>query len=637
MPPRKLPIAIKPPPILAVVFLATLAGNVSRAAQEFTTYAGSASCQQCHPSEYNSWATSHHALAERPIDLANDQRAFDPSRSLKHASQTSKFQTENGKYEIITLGFHTNPAPYQVERVIGIDPVRQFLTAAPGGRWQVHELSYDPNANDWFDVYGDEDRRPGEWGHWTGRGMNWNSRCAECHNTRLRKHYGPATDSYRTTMAEVGVGCEACHGPLKAHVEWRKAHPTGAVKDPTIPGFTPAQKMDTCGSCHARQDNLTGEFQPGDSFFDHYALQILDSAQRWYPDGQVHDEDYEFTSFLSSKMHESGVTCLDCHNPHSAKRRLSGNDLCMRCHNGSFVKAPIINPSDHTHHQLAGKGGQCVGCHMPVTVYMQRQERHDHGFTIPDPFLTKELNIPNSCNRCHADKSPDWSLEKTDKWYGGKMQRHTRERAQWIATAQNGTDSAREQMLALLSNKSESPYWRAVAAALLWRWADNSQATAALRTSLTDPNPLVREQAARSLAELNSPEIIAALKPMLNDPSQNVRVEAAWALRATLDLQSRAGHELQHSLGEDTDQPRGQFRMAMLLSSRGQDQQALEHLQKAVVWDPFSPPVHYELAELLARLGRNAEAREAAKQTLKLQPGFKPAEELLQKLLSGSR
>src|SRR5581483_1242825 len=170
----------------------------------------------------------------------------DPARSFKHASQISNARFDGGKYEIITLGFKTNAAPYRVERVIGIDPVRQFLTASSGGRWQVHELSYDPKTNQWFDVYGDEDRQPGEWGHWTGRGMNWNSRCAECHNTRLQKNYDAATDSYHTIMAEMGVGCEACHGPLKAHVQWRKIHPGVKLKNSTIAAHDSFQMLDTC-------------------------------------------------------------------------------------------------------------------------------------------------------------------------------------------------------------------------------------------------------------------------------------------------------------------------------------------------------------------------------------------------------
>jgi hypothetical protein len=56
------------------------------------------------------------------------------------------------------------------------------------------------------------------------------------------------------------------------------------------------------------------------------------------------------------------------------------------------------------------------------------------GFTIPDPLLTKELNIPNVCNRCHADKSTDWGVKYTAKWYGTNMNRFSRERTRWTAS-----------------------------------------------------------------------------------------------------------------------------------------------------------------------------------------------------------
>ena len=62
-------------------------------------------------------------------------------------------------------------------------------------------------------------------------------------------------------------------------------------------------------------------------------------------------------------------------------------------------------------HKTGARGDVCVDCHMPTTIYMQRHVRHDHGFTIPDPRLTKELGIPNACNRCHTDKTADWSLD----------------------------------------------------------------------------------------------------------------------------------------------------------------------------------------------------------------------------------
>jgi tetratricopeptide (TPR) repeat protein len=636
-------------------------------AKTFAEYVGSASCRECHPVEYQRWAQSPHGLAERSLRPEMDRPAFEPSRSFKHGSQTTTVRIQNGEFQIVTLGFKTNVEPYRVERVIGQDPIRQFLTPAPGGRWQVQEVSYAPQSNQWFDVYGEEDRRPGEWGHWTGRGMNWNSRCAECHNTCLKKNYDAATDSYHTTMAERSVSCEACHGSLKAHIDWQQKHPHSKQSDSTVASLGPARILDTCGSCHSRQRDLTGEFKPGDLFFDHYSLEILDHARRWYPDGQVQDEDYEFASFLSSRMSQAGVTCLDCHTRDVRKPQLQGNDLCLRCHNGGHLKAPVINPAEHGHHKLNDKGGECVGCHMPVTVYMQRHPRHDHGFIIPDPLLTKELGIPNACNRCHADQTKDWALKYTDEWYGTKMNRPSRERARWIAAAENGEVGAKDKLIGLLADTNQSSYWCAVAATFLEQWANDPAVQTALLAQLKNDHPLVRERVVRSLEPVvEKAEVQSALKPMLNDPLRNVRVAAAWVLRRTVDMKSQAGRELQQMLDLDADQPTGQFEEAMLLLARQQPAEALAQLKKATAWDPLSPPflctqaqvqdqlgqleealktlnraeaavlddphIPYVRAMILARNGRYSEARTAANRSLAIQRDFQPALELLQQL-----
>jgi predicted CXXCH cytochrome family protein len=635
-------------------------------------YAGSDSCRDCHRTEYDLWNQSHHALAERPLLPTADQIAFNPSRSFKHGSDTTTVRVENGQYQIVTRGLDGKVRPYPVVRVIGNDPLIQFLTPFSGGRYQVQEASYDPNSNQWFYVYGDDIRNPGEFGHWTGRGMNWNSQCAECHNTGLHKNYDADTDSYHTTMAEMGVGCEACHGPLKAHNEWQKAHPDTTLVDPTVSRLLPSRLVGLCGSCHSRNTDLTENFKPGDSFYDHYSLEILDYSQRWYPDGQIKDEDYEFESFLGSKMYQNGVTCLDCHNPHSAKNTLQGNALCMRCHNGSYPKAPVVNLAEHTHHDPGNAGNDCIGCHMPVTVYMQRHPRRDHGFTIPDPLLTKELGIPNACNRCHADQSTDWALKYTEQWYGQKMNRPTRERARWIAAAENGDASAKDKMIGLLADTNQPPYWQAVAATFLEQWATDPAAQAALLAALKNYHPLVRERAVRSLEPtVGNTDVLAALKPMLDDPLRNVRVATAWVLRSTVNMQSQAGRDLQRMLDLEADQPTGQFEEAMFLLSRQQPAEALAHLQKATTWDPISPPflcaqaqvqdqlgqfsealktldraekavpddphIPYVRAAILERNGRYDEARKAANQALKIQPDFQPAVELLQSLANGNK
>jgi len=366
-------------------------------------------------------------------------------------------------------------------------------------------------------------------------------------------------------------------------------------------------------------------------------------------------------------MSQGGVTCLDCHNPHSGKNILAGNDLCLRCHNGGYPKAPKIDAAEHGHHKLTDHGSDCVGCHMPVTVYMQRHPRRDHGFTIPDPLLTQELGIPNACNRCHADKSAAWAGKYTDEWYGAKMNRPTRDRARWLAAAENGEEAAKDKLIIMLADTNQSPHWRAVAATFLATWATDPAAQTVLLNQLKNEQPLVRERVVRSLEPaLNDSQVALALQPLLNDRVRNVRVAAAWVTRATVDLHSQAGQDLQWMLDLEADQPTGQFEAAMVALSRQQPSEGLLHLQKATAWDRLSPPflcaqaqvqdqlgqlggalktldqaeagvpddphIPYVRAMILARNGRYDEARKAAKRALVIQPNFQPAVELLNNL-----
>jgi tetratricopeptide (TPR) repeat protein len=160
--------------------------------------------------------------------------------------------------------------------------------------------------------------------------------------------------------------------------------------------------------------------------------------------------------------------------------------------------------------------------------------------------------------------------------------------------------------------------------------------------------------------------VMNALKPMLADPVRNVRVAAAWVMRATLDMQSRAGQDLQRMLDLEADQPTGQFEAAMFWLSRRQPAEALTHLKKATAWDPISPPflckqaqvqdqlgqlaealktldraggaapgdphIPYVRAVILKRNERNSEAKAALNQALKIEPGFQPARQLLSQL-----
>jgi Flp pilus assembly protein TadD len=538
-----------------------------------------------------------------------DAIAFAPPYSIRHGSELSRAQTSGGKFEIVTTGLDGQSKVFIPERVLGVEPLRQFLIPAPGGRFQMTELAFDPNYPGWFDVYGEEDRRPGEWGHWTGRGMTWNSMCANCHNTSVRKNYREDTDSFATTLAESGVGCEACHGPMADHNAWQAKHPS-QDGDPTVRRIPREAMFSVCGSCHARRGDLTGEFRPGDSFFDHFALSIPDETDLFYPDGQIRDEDFEFTAFQGSRMRAAGVRCIDCHEPHSVKTRVAGNFLCLVCHGAPAPPAPKIDPAAHSHHQPGTRGDNCTDCHMPQTVYMQRHSRHDHGFTCPDPLLTRELGIPNACSRCHADRGIDWSIEAADKWYGPAMERPARARTRIIARARTPGASSPAELLGLLRSETNG-FWRAVSANLLKRWAAEPEVAAALVAGSGDPDPLVRAISARALEPLaqsrNSP-VETALRARLDDPVRSVRVDAAWALRATVDTNSPAGRDLLAYLRYNADQPSAVLQMGVLHLDRGDLGGAMACFRRAVSWDTNSVPLHHALAVGLSMEGRTDEA-----------------------------
>ncbi len=597
-----------------------------RTAGELSAYAGSESCAECHREAYDEWKRSHHANAQRDLDPALDDEVFSPRREIAHGSQTSFADTKDGRYVLTTAGRDGKMRDFVPAEALGVFPLWQYIIPGERGASQLTELAWDPVAKEWFNVYGNEDRQPGEWGHWTGRGMNWNSMCAPCHTTAFRKNYDPVADRYDSKYVEKGVGCESCHGPLKAHVEWQRKHPDGGFfGDPTLKKLTPDQYLAVCASCHSRRGDLTGRFAVGDEYFDHYDPAMPDLSQTFYPDGQILDEDFEFNVFQLSYMHDAGVRCNTCHQPHTSKIRKPVNDLCLDCHQSSMGGRIAIDPATHGCRPHGPDAAQCTDCHYPQTPYMQRHWRHDHGMTIPDPQLTKEFGIPNACNRCHQDKSVDWAIESAEKMYGERMDRPTRRRARVLARLKQHDFTAVGEALELLAAEKNGA-WRSVFLRMLTpavyepRDPDLRQAVRQVMIDrLGDPSPLVQSAAIDALEPLG-PAVSDHIRPLLHAPYRLARVKAAWALRHEIDLQSPVGRELSDLLVYSLDQPTGAFRWANFLNETGKPGQALSWYKKAVEWDPHSAPFRHGYAVALSRLGRLDEALAQMLEGVRLAP-----------------
>ena len=111
------------------------------------------------------------------------------------------------------------PVPY----VFGVYPLQQYLLPLSRGRLQALSITWDARPKEqggqrWYHLYPDEPIVAGDPLHWTGPYQNWNTRCAECHSTDLKKNYDAKTRTFNTTYEEINVGCESCHGPGSTHI-----------------------------------------------------------------------------------------------------------------------------------------------------------------------------------------------------------------------------------------------------------------------------------------------------------------------------------------------------------------------------------------------------------------------------------
>jgi predicted CXXCH cytochrome family protein len=222
-----------------------------------------------------------------------------------------------------------------------------------------------------------------------------------------------------------------------------------------------SSELETCAACHARRKVIAQNPLPGEPYLDRYLPALLRPGL-YHADGQIDGEVYEYGSFLQSRMHAAGVTCSNCHDPHSAKLRAEDNALCSQCH-----MPAKFDVAEHHHHQPGSTGAQCVNCHMPTKTYMAVDARRDHSIRVPRPDLSILLHTPNACAQCHTDRAPEWAAHAVAGWFP-----HGRQTAPHFGAAlhagRNGTADAEQQLDRLILDRSQPALARA-SALRCWR------------------------------------------------------------------------------------------------------------------------------------------------------------------------
>ena len=358
----------------------------------------------------------------------------------------------------------------------------------------------------------------------------WNKSCSFCHTAAPDPGAHAGSESLETAVAELGIPCEACHGPAREHLA-KQASPVARwvarsddEGDPTIldPADIPAVRASqVCGQCHsiappkefgdwlrhgtsyraggeldASRDLILPASRPGSPRLRAEMARDREFLRRqFWADGEVRVSGREYTAMVESKCFAGGeLSCLSCHSMHDSNpvdqlaAGMDGDASCFQCHGD--LRSTI---AEHTRHPVGSSGASCLECHMPYTTYGLLKAIRSHRISSPTVATTVATGRPNACNQCHLDRPLGWTNRYLAEWYGQPRVELPREREEIAASVLHLLlgDAGQRALAAWTMGRPEA---RAAS-------GDGWQAPYLART-LDDPYATVRFIAGRSLASL---------------------------------------------------------------------------------------------------------------------------------------
>lgn len=592
-------------------------------------FAGSDACASCHQSQFDRWRASTHAAAGGVPGSVRILAAFDGT-PLRFADAVVVPERRGGTWQFVVRQEGRPARTYRVDGVVGGGHMegggtQGFVSRMEDGTLRFLPFDFARQQGTWFCNTGSRANRGwlpitpalrladcGDWPPTRVLGDDTRfTNCQSCHGSQIEVALDSATHGYRTRYASLGINCESCHGPGRRHIALARdtsALARGALAMPALATLGKDASLGTCFQCHALKDQLRPGYRSGSSLAAYYSLglpQLGDAAH--LPDGRVRTFAYQQGHLYSDCYVNGGMTCTNCHDPHSQTYRdVKGRPLagrfddrqCTSCH-----ASKAAQPSLHTNHAPASAGSRCVACHMP---YLQEPEvgtavryaRSDHAIPIPRPLADSALGVGSACRSCHADKSEASLDQQVQAWYG-----ELKPVAPTIASVLAGrsTEDAATATPRLLL--PDAPHTAALFAGL------------ALFTErhlgLDTATPAEAEQRLRQLA-------------MHRD--LDVRAVALADLHFTGGTRPAVRRFLSEQLGrQGEDEPLVRSRWAVTLGfladrlhDGGDAAGAIAGYRKALEVEPGNPRLHLNLALALAAGGQVPEAIASYRQSLSL-------------------
>jgi hypothetical protein len=386
-------------------------------------------------------------------------------------------------------------------------------------------------------------------------------RCVDCHAGR------PTTDTEREdyfpepVLLEAAIGCERCHGPGQAHLEFHAAADGHKGDDPIVnPATLSADRREAvCYQCHligkmafARYGRSFADFRPGDRLDDVWTTFVAGTGVRGDQKTKAVSHVEQMRDSVCFEKSDGELGCVSCHDAHSVPAHSETHayyrQRCLECHAERGCSLPAEERA------AAPAKDSCIHCHMP------RLSAHDIA---------------------HASQTDHRILRKFE----------------------GDDESAREATEVVLFDREHStlPDWeieRALVLAGVHRLMEAGYAS--------QKEADTAEQTLRDIIDIapDDYESLSALGTVL-DLRQNVAgAREIW--QRALQLKPANEHLLEF--------------MVAACQKSGDDQAALEYLDRFMALNPWRARDHMRRATLLSQLGLTSEAIAAAERSLELDP-----------------